>query len=243
MKFRYLLIVFFLLFPTLYLVGYVRYLSNTRSEELVFNIPIVDDLKNRDTIVLTVDLRLPLYYDFKQYIRNESDCITCGDQRYVFFKSPEKQTITEGDSVIIGFFKPKEDRREKDKTSLSLSTFKNLFSEEIHGREVSGDEMTLNYFKKRKLWNPGVESYNINYMSNNGNQILCIDFNSEHKRFNENYVESCITYQNIYISIGLNDLTLDSKLKQDFYKIVESIDMKINYSGENEALINLFSNH
>ena len=85
MKLKYLFISFFLILPIIYFIGYGRYLSEKKEEQFDFYIPIVDDLKNRDTITLSVKLRLPKYYNFKQYIRNESDCITCGNQEYVFF--------------------------------------------------------------------------------------------------------------------------------------------------------------
>jgi hypothetical protein len=243
MKFKYLLIAFLLLFPILYLIGYVRYLSNTKSEELVFNIPIVDDIENRDTIILKIELRVPRYYNFRQYIRNESDCITCGNQQYVFFKNPEKQTIEEGDSVRIGFYKMWEDGRERDKTLLSINTYKNVFTGEILEQKFSDDELILNSYEKIKSWSQGVQSYKKRYVSNNGNNILCLDFNIINKRNNESCIETSINLKNIPISIILNDLTLDGELKEDFYKIVNSMDFKMDYTGNNEELIYLFNNH
>jgi hypothetical protein len=241
MKLKYLSLAFFLILPLLYFVGYNKCLNNTKT--LVFNIPIVDNLKDRDTIVLTIDLRVPRYYNFNQYIRNESDCITCGDQQYVFFKNPEKQTITEGDSVRIGFYKQWEDGRKRDRTSLSIITYKNVFEGEILDRQFVQEELMLNWFEKIKTMYSLVELNDKRDVSNNGNKTLCIDYNIVNERYNENCLETSFLYKKIPVSIRLNDLTLDDELNEDFYKIVNSIDVKIEYKGDNDDLTDLFSNH
>lgn len=243
MKFRYLFLLLIFVLPIIKITGDYQYSKTVNKEELIFYIPIVDDIEKEDTLTITVQLDVPKYYTLKQYIRNNSDCITCGDQQYVFFKNPEKETILEGDSLDIGFFKAIEEGRKKDEIVLSIITFKNVFAGEILEYEFQEEELTMIYFEKAKSEVPNFKKVGEKYVLNKGNRILCLNIICPICEQNGRVLFANIVKKNIPLWIKLEDLTKDEKLTKDFYKIIESINMKVEYKGENKKFIQLFQRH
>lgn len=240
MKIRYIFLVLIIVLPIIMIVGYFKYHQTVNKEKLIFKIPIVDDGYNNDTIFLTIDLNIPKYYTLKQYIRNESDCITCGDQQYVFYKEPEKETLAEGDSVTIFFFKSKEEGREIDKTLLSITAFKNVFSGEILERTFIGEKICNRKFELDKSIFTESKIINQEYIDNN-KKVFVLEYECIECEFIGAKSVSYIVNKNIPISFELSDLTFDNELKKDFYKILQSVKIKVEYKGENVEIKKLIN--
>ena len=90
---------------------------------------------------------------------------------------------------------------------------------------------------------PATRFGNKEIVFNNGKPLLSVGFIAENKLCKESFLETIIIFKNIPVFFILNDLTLNEELKNDFYKVVNSMDFKIDYTGENDKLIQLFKKH
>lgn len=244
MKFRYLFIILILIIPIIIITGIYLNSKKLKNENLRFIIPIVDNRTNYDSIILSMELKIPKYYTLKQYIRNESDCITCGEQSYIFYHNPTQETINENDTLIFGFIRPFEKARNIDSTLLSITTYRNVFSEEVLTLN-SIDNLLSNLINRLKSDNPEITLIKKDTIID-GNNLNYIEYDYKeykyYKNIGINYV-SFFSKKNIFIQIKLQDLTFNKQLQQDFYKILQSVKIKVEYKGKNEELTKHFQKH
>ena len=238
MKFRYIFLLLIVGLPLLITVGYYRYNQTVNKEEIQFKIPIIDDYKSWDTIILNIKFEIPKYYSLKKYIYNRSDCITCGDQKYVFYKNPTEESIGEKDSLIYGFYGQNKKGREIDSVILSVITYRNIFQDEIINH-YSSKSATKNQIARLKAENPDIKIKTTKLTQKNGVKIDCIEYGITSPYNYGQHSLSFISSGNTIIVLELQDLTFNNELSLDFFKTLQSVQIKVEYKGENENLMKL----
>lgn len=100
-----LLFTLFLTFPLIKLIGFYLHHKHTFEEVLKFEIEVLGKTQNViDTVLIEIIFDVPNYYTLKQHKKVFSDCITCGNQYYLLYKNPSKETMSEKDTIFEGFF-------------------------------------------------------------------------------------------------------------------------------------------
>lgn len=245
MKFRYLFLTLIALFPILNVIGDYNYRKTINQEELQFNIIVIDDYKNRDTIIVNTTLDIPKYYTLKKYILNKSDCTTCGDQSNTFYYNPTQESINEDDTLIIGFFRQFEKGRKPDSTLLSVTTYRNVILDDVLAKNTAYEVLKTHIFMV-KTDSPNVRLTEKEiFIAGKSFKYVEYEYKYEHKGYRysgKNYV-AYIGQNNIFTRIELQDLTFNKQFQKDFPKILQSVKIKVEYKGKNEELTKHFQKH
>ena len=225
MKFRYLFLTLIALFPILNIIGDYNYRKTVKEEIINFNIEVLnDDHEIVDTISLKIKLNIPKYYTLKKYTKNISDCITCGNQYYIFFKNPTQETISENDTIITGFYNESFDKNRKiDSVTFNIITYRNLFISEL--TEIRTQKTLIEKFITREKMFYG---FYIDYkIINIGNDIIIVLYEEN----NKTHITSFFVCNNIPIEIHLSPFIKDNKLKTDFYKLLKTIKIESSHTN------------
>ncbi|MBW6482813.1 MAG: hypothetical protein K0B10_07110 [Vicingaceae bacterium] len=242
MKFRYLFLTLIALFPILKAIGNYNYRKTINQEELQFKIIVIDDYINWDTLVVNIKLDIPKYYTLKKYILNESDCITCGNQLYTFYYKPTDESKNENDSLVYGFLGPEKNGKDIDSTLLKVIIYRYIFHSEIL-EPYSSELHTKQFIKYMKLDAPDIDITLITHLNNNRKKTNIVQYEILKSAFPRKYTLSFLDSKNIGIQISLHDLTFNKQIQKDFYKILPSVKIKVEYKGKNEALTKHFQKH
>ncbi len=239
MKFRYLFIILILTLPVIKVVKDYQYSKTVNKEELQFKIPVVDDYINWDTVIVNVKLDIPKYYTLKKYIRNNSDCTTCGDQSYTFFSNPTIESVAEDDTLIVGFFKQFEKGRKPDSTLLSITTYRNLLIQDIKSEKLV-NEMLSNHIDRVKADAPNAKLIQKEIIIE-GDFFRYIEYENKGKQNSIKCYVAFFCQKNLVLRIKIEDLTFNKQFQKDFYRILQSVKIKVEYTGENAEIKKLIN--
>lgn len=224
MKFRYLFLTLIALFPILNVIGDYNYRKTVKEEIINFNIEVLNDNQEIvDTISLKIKLNIPKYYTLKKYTINISDCITCGNQYYTFYKNPTQETISENDTIITGFFSSDKNRN-IDSITLNIFTYRNLFITDLNEKCTQNTAIEIFIANAKNDSDSDYKILNIGNDINERNVVLYEDQYGIH-------IKSFFVSNHIPIRINLSFFKKDNKLKNDFYKLLKSVKIESSHSN------------
>lgn len=242
MKFKFLFILLMVILPILKIIGGYEYSKTVNKEHLQFKILVIDDYINWDTIIVNIKLDIPEYYTLKKYVLNESDCITCGNQLYTFYYKPTEESKNENDSLVYGFLGSEKNGKDSDSSLFSVIIPRYIFHSEIL-EPYSSELRTKHFIKYMKFDTPDTDITLITHLNNNRKKTNIVQYEILKSAFPRKHTLSFLDSKNIGIRISLHDLTFNKQLQKDFYKILQSVKIKVEYKGKNEELTKHFQKH
>lgn len=228
--------------PILKIIGEYQYSKTVNKEQIQFKIKIWDfgdngNLKSVDTLLVSVTFNLPKTYSIKKYNHYNSDCLGCESQGYSFFINPSNETKNESDSLSFEWISRVDTLRGIDSVVLSINTHLDIFKSYLSDKSSSNDIIT-SFKDELKSYNPYYRFSKITEHQNSTGKYSILNYSLDN-----NYSVSVFCVGEIFIKFNLKDQSFNTNGSISFYKILQSVKIKVEYKGKNEELTKHFQKH